>query len=475
MSTFTADSGLLIEGKWQQSSEREPVFDKFTGERIGEVSIGTSDDVDRAVAAAHRAFLTGAPPPYERSQILKRAGELIEKNQDAFRQTMIAETGFTRADVDNEIARCKQTLRLSAEEATRIVGEMVPLSVAPGQQDRIGFTLWQPIGVVAAITPFNSPLNTVTHKIAPAIAAGNSVVLKPSLYTPLTANLLCRALIEAGLPPEFLSLLNGPGAVGAVLAADERVRFIAFTGSTAVGRKLQAIAGLRRTQMELGSIACTIICGDADLERALPRVLSASFRKAGQVCTSIQRLYVADSRIAEVEKGLLDLLAKSEVGDPRRDNTLVGPMIDEREACRAQAWCEEAVAAGAKRIAGGARERAVLWPTVITDAPHESRVFKEEIFAPVVVIVPFKELDEVIRDINSTPYGLASGIFTRSIDAAFRAARSLRVGSVHINETSSSRVDLMPYGGVKDSGFGHEGPKYAIREMMEERLITLSL
>lgn len=476
MPTLSPHSGLLIEGQWRQSATRQPVYDKFTGEQIGDVSIALIEDVERAVTGADRAYLAGAPPPYARAEILKRAADLVEKNHAVFRDTMVAETGFTRSDVDNEIGRCKQTLRISAEEATRLVGEMVPLAGAPGQQNRIGFTLRVPIGVVVAITPFNSPLNTVTHKVAPAIAAGNSVVLKPAAYTPLTASLLCQVMIEAGLPPEFLSLIHGPGStVGAALAADERVKFIAFTGSTAVGRALQAIAGLRRTQMELGSIACTIICADADMGRAMPRVLGASFRKAGQVCTSIQRLYVAASRVAEVSEALVGLLAKSDVGDPRRDSTLVGPMIDEREAVRAQSWCEEAVAAGAKRMAGGKRERGLLWPTILGEAPHATRAFSEEIFAPVLVIEPFENLEDAIRDINATPYGLATGIFTQSIDAAFQAARALRVGSVHINETSSSRVDLMPYGGVKESGFGHEGPKYAMREMTEERLITISL
>lgn len=468
--------GLLIDGTWRNAGSRQPVFDKFTGDQIGEVSPASVDDVDLAVSSADRAFVRGAPPPYERSEILLRAANLVETNQETFSTTMIAETGFTQSDVLSEIERCKQTLRASAEEAKRLVGEMVPISGAPGQQNRIGFTIRQPRGVVVAITPFNSPLNTVTHKIAPAIGSGNAAILKPSGYTPLTASLLCQVFLEAGLPSGLLSLLYGPGdTVGKALATHPLVRFIAFTGSTSVGLSLQRAAGLRRTQMELGSIACTIVCADADLAAAMPRVLSASFRKAGQVCTSIQRLYVARSRLDEVTGALVNLIGKAKVGDPRQKDTFVGPMIDHREADRAMAWCEEAVADGAQRLAGGRRERGLFWPTVLVNAPMRSRVLNEEIFAPVVVIVPFDDLDTVIEDINSMEYGLASGIFTKSIEAAFKAARSLRVGSIHINETSSSRVDLMPYGGVKDSGFGHEGPKYAMQEMMEEHLITLSL
>lgn len=470
------ECGLLIGGTWRKTANRKLVFDKFTGEQVGDVSLASLNDVECAVSSANQAFVHDAPPPYERSEILLRAADLIEANKATFAATMIAETGFTQSDVANEIGRCKQTLRASAEEAKRLVGEVVPISGAPGQQNRIGFTIRQPLGVVVAITPFNSPLNTVTHKIAPAIAAGNSVVLKPSTYTPLTASLLCRVLLEAGLPAALLSLVYGPGdTLGQALATHELVRFIAFTGSTSVGLSLQKAAGLRRTQMELGSIACTIICADADLGIAMPRVLSASFRKAGQVCTSIQRLYVARSRVDEVTSALVDLVRKTKVGNPREKDTFVGPMIDQCEAERAMMWCDEAVAAGARRLSGGTRERAVMWPTILIDVPTQARVLNEEIFAPVVVIIPFDGLDTVIADINSMQYGLASGIFTQSIDAAFKAARTLRVGSVHINETSSSRVDLMPYGGVKDSGFGHEGPKYAMREMTEERLITFSL
>lgn len=470
------ECSLLIDGKWRKTSDRKPVFDKFTGDQVGDVSLASSADVDSAVSSAHGAFLHGAPPPYERSEILSRAEGLIEANKETFAATMIAETGFTQSDVTNEIERCKQTLRASAEEAKRLVGEVVPISGAPGQQNRIAFTIRQPRGVVAAITPFNSPLNTVTHKVVPAIASGNSVVLKPSSYTPLTASLLCQVLLEAGLPSALLSLIYGSGdVVGKALATHKLVRFIAFTGSTPVGLSLQKSAGLRRTQMELGSIACTIVCADADLKIAMPRVLSASFRKAGQVCTSIQRLYVARQKIDEVTNALLDLIRNVKVGDPKQKDTFVGPMIDGREAERAMTWCDEAVAAGAHRLSGGTRERALMWPTVMVDVPTQSRVLNEEIFAPVVAVIPFDELEAVIADINSMTYGLACGIFTKSIDAAFKAAQALRVGSVHINETSSSRVDLMPYGGVKNSGFGHEGPRYAMREMTEERLITFSL
>jgi succinate-semialdehyde dehydrogenase / glutarate-semialdehyde dehydrogenase len=473
---LTRECGLLIDGKWRTTSDRTPVFDKFTGDPVGDVSLPSSADVDFAVSSADRAFLRGAPSPYERSEILLRAASMVEANKETFAATMIAETGFTQSDVANEIERCKQTLRASAEEAKRLVGEVVPISGAPGQQNRIAFTIRQPRGVVLAITPFNSPLNTVTHKVAPAIASGNSVVLKPSTYTPVTASLLCQVFLEAGLPSTLLSLVHGSGStIGKALATHSLVRFIAFTGSTSVGLSLQQAAGLRRTQMELGSIACTILCADADLGIAMPRVLSASFRKAGQVCTSIQRLYVARPRMEEVKAELLDLIRKAKVGDPRHTDTFVGPMIDQREAERALTWCDDAVAAGAHRLVGGTRERGLMWPAVLVDVPAEARVLNEEIFAPVVVMIPFDKLETVIADINSMQYGLAAGIFTKSIDMAFKAARALRVGSVHINETSSSRVDVMPYGGVKDSGFGHEGPKYAMREMTEERLITLSL
>jgi succinate-semialdehyde dehydrogenase/glutarate-semialdehyde dehydrogenase len=427
------------------------------------------------VSAAHAAFRRGAPGPFERGAILERAAALLEKRADELVQTMQMEAGFTVSDAGGEVRRCVQTLKLSAEEARRLAGEVIPLAGAPQQGGRLGFTLRVPLGVVLAITPFNSPLNTVAHKIAPAFAAGNAVILKPASATPLTAFRLAEVLLEAGLPKGFLSVLAGGPQVADWLIADERVRFFAFTGSTDVGRSIQSRAGLRRTQMELGSIACTILCDDADLEKALPKVVNAGYRKAGQVCTSIQLLLVQRQVLSAVETRLATLVAELPYGDPMEEQTVVGPLIGEKEAIRVEGWVAEAVANGARQLAGGAREGAVLPPILLGSVEESMKVGCQEVFGPVVCIAPFDTLDQAIARVNATPYGLATGIFTNRLGDAFAAARRLEVGGVHVNETSSSRVDLMPYGGSKDSGFGREGPRYAVHEMTEERIVTFTL
>jgi len=439
--------------------------------------VGTADQAQagQAVAAAHAAFRRGAPGPYERGAILERAAQMLEPLTDSFVRTMQMEAGFTIADASGEVRRCIQTLKLSAEEARRLAGEVIPLAGAPQQSGRMGFTLRVPLGVVLAITPFNSPLNTVAHKIAPAFAAGNAVILKPSSATPLTACKLAEVLLEAGLPAGFLSVIPGSAQVAEWLIADERVRFFAFTGSTEVGRSIQSRAGLRRTQMELGSIAFTILCDDAKLGAALPKVVNAGYRKAGQVCTSVQLLLAHRSLAGEVERQLAQKVQALKYGDPSDPDTFVGPLISEKEAIRVDAWIEEAVAKGATRLAGGPRQGASVPPTLLAGIDDSMKVGCQEVFGPLVCIVPFDTLDEAIARVNATPYGLATGIFTNRLEDAFRAARQLEVGGVHVNETSSSRVDLMPYGGSKDSGFGREGPRYAVHEMTEERIVTFTL
>lgn len=466
---------LLIGGKWTAGDGPElPVLDKYALSTFARTKQASDTQVTAAVAAADRAFRSGAPAPYQRGAILDRAAELVAERRGTLIATMQAEAGFTVADAGGEVSRCIETLRLSAEEARRLSGDMIPLEGAPNQAGRMGFTLRVPLGVVAAITPFNSPLNTVTHKLAPAFAAGNAVVLKPSSHTPLTAFELCRVLVDAGMPEGFLSLVQGGGETARQLLADQAVRFFAFTGSTEVGRAIQAAAGLRRTQMELGSIAFTILCEDADLDRALPKIAGAGYRKAGQVCTSVQILLVAEPLRNEVEERLAELVGQLVFGDPQDPATVVGPLIAEREAARVEAWIDEAMSKGARQLVGGPRKGAVLPPTLLTDIDPSMRVGCQEIFGPVVCLSPFATLDEAIDRVNQTPYGLATGIFTNRLTDALGAARRLNVGGVHINETSSSRVDMMPYGGSKDSGFGREGPHYAIREMTEERVVTIS-
>lgn len=466
---------LLIAGEWTPG-EGKPftLLDKYTLRPIAEIATASQGQVRQVIESADQAFRTGAPTPHERGAILDKAAALVAERRATFISAMQAEAGFTAADAGGEVNRCLETLRLSAEEARRLAGDVIPLAGAPGQAGRIGFTMRVPLGVVAAITPFNSPLNTVTHKVAPAFAAGNSIVLKPSSNTPLTALKLVEALVDAGMPSGFVSLVQGGGDVARLLLADERVRFFAFTGSTEVGRSIQQAAGLRRTQMELGSIAFTILCDDADLERALPKVVGAGYRKAGQVCTSVQILLVNEQIYDDVRTRMARMVAELAYGDPRQPDTIVGPMIAEKEAIRVESWVEDAVARGATRIVGGKRDGAVMPPTLLADVDPSMQVASCEVFGPVVCLVPFATLDEAIGRVNATPFGLATGMFTNRLSDAFAAARRLEVGGVHINETSSSRVDMMPYGGSKDSGFGREGPHYTVQEMTEERIITIS-
>jgi acyl-CoA reductase-like NAD-dependent aldehyde dehydrogenase len=469
------DCPLLIDGRWQAGEgERIAVLDKYRLEPFAMVRAATVEQAERALDSAHAAFRQGAPTPYERGAVLERAARLVEERADDFVRTMQHEAGFTAADGRGEVTRAVETLRLSAEEARRLAGEVVPIAGAPKQAGRMAFTLRVPLGVVLAITPFNSPLNTVVHKVAPAFAAGNAVILKPSTNTPVTAYRLAAALVDAGMPAGFLSLVNARGAALQGLMDDPRVRFFAFTGSTEVGRGIQRVAGLRRTQMELGSIAHTILCDDADLDRALPKIVAAGYRKAGQVCTSVQLLLVQDRVMDTVAERLAALVAALPHGDPFAPDTVVGPVISEREAVRIEAWVEEAVRQGATRLAGGPRRGAVVPPTLLAGVDGSMRVGCCEIFGPVVCLVPFTTLDEAIERVNATPFGLAAGIFTNRLLDALKAAERIEAGGVHINETSSARVDLMPYGGSKDSGFGREGPRYAIHEMTEERVVSIS-
>ncbi|CCE04398.1 putative aldehyde dehydrogenase [Bradyrhizobium sp. STM 3843] len=464
---------LLIAGEWSDGERTVAVLDKYRLAPAMHAHLPGRDQVRACVTAAERAFQANTLSPYDRGVILDRAAVELEKRAADLVEVLRQEAGFPRRDAMGEIQRCAATFRLSAEEARRLAGEVVPMEGAAGQKGRIGFTIRVPLGVVAAITPFNAPLNTVAHKVAPALAAGNAVVLKPSLHTPMTSCIMAECLVAAGVPPGLMSVLHGDAEVADWLLSEPAVQFYAFTGSTEVGRIIQSKAGLRRTQMELGSIAHCVICDDADLDAALPKVVNAGFRKAGQVCTSIQVLLVQRALIDEVERRLTKLVAELPYGDPADDRTVVGPVVSEAAARRIESWIAQAEQKGARRLVGGERRDAVVPPTLLADVDRATPLGCQEVFGPVMCIAPFDTFEEAVARVNDTPYGLATGIFTKRLDKALQAARQLQVGGVHINETPSSRVDLMPYGGSKDSGFGREGPHYAIREMSEERIITI--
>jgi len=467
---------LLIGGAWVDGHESYPVINKYSGAVIGHAARATHEQVDAAVAAAHASFERTKLNGYERYQILMRACDLIEQRRAELAATITAEAGFPIADAQNEVTRAIQTFLIAAEEGKRLVGEVIPIENAPGHSHRMAFTIRVPRGVVCGITSFNAPLNFVAHKAGPALASGNTVVIKAPQATPFSAALLCQVLLDAGLPPGHINLVQGPGSeVGRWLIENQLIRFYTFTGSTSVGKQLHRDVGLRPIALELGSIAASIVCEDGDLDRAAPRIANSAFRRAGQACTSTQRLFVARSVLEPFLEKFVAAAAKLPVGDPSNPETAIGPMISDAEASRAEQWIREAVSQGARIVAGGQRSGAVLQPTILVDARRDMKILCEEIFAPVVSVIPFDSLDDAIAEVNATEFGLAAGIFTRDINIAMSAARRIHVGVVHINESSSSRVDLIPFSGVKDSGLGREGPKYAMQEMTEERLITISL
>jgi len=463
-----APTGIFIANTFRATNDSFAVSDKFHLTDIAQVNSATGGDIEAALTVAQN-YTNAVPKPYERSEILLRVRDLVAARRDQFQTVMTVEAGFPVKDANGEIDRALQTLALSAEEAKRLSGETIPFGGAPTGGGRLGFTLPVPLGIVVAITPFNAPLNTVCHKVGPAFAAGNAVVLKPSDKTPLTANLLAQCFADAGARDGALAVLHGGIPVAQALLADTRPHFYAFTGSTAAGRSIQSAAGLRRTQMELGSIAATIVLDDADIQAAAIKCAGSSFRKAGQVCTSIQMLMVAKSVRSAFKDAYLSSVKALVTGDPADPKTDVGPMISVEAAHRVATMIK-----GQPILHGGECDGALMHPTAIDAPASDAQVLSEEIFGPVTCLIPVDGLEDAITRVNATPYGLATGLFTNDLQSAMSAALRLDVGGVHINETCSSRVDLMPYGGTKDSGFGHEGPKYAVREMMENKLITIS-
>ncbi len=469
-------SGLLVNGAWRMSDHVIPVTDKYRHQVVAEVQGARAADVTDAVGAAASIQRSQPIPPHRRAEMLREAAALLEHRSDLVARVYVAETGFTRKDAAVELARAHDTLLISAEEATRLTGEMVPVEATPGSENRVAFTFRVPVGVVCAIAPFNAPLNTVVHKVAPALAAGNAFVLKPATATPLSSILLCQALLDAGWPAGYVNMVVGPGAeVGARLLSDKRIRYYTFTGSTRVGLRVKQQSGIAKTHLELGSSAATIVCADADLDLATRLIVRAGFRKAGQVCTSVQRVLV-DERVADaLSERLVSAVRELHVGDPNDPATDVGPMISIEEAERAVAWVEQAVAAGARIIAGGGSTGSLMEPTLLMDVPLSASLMCDEAFAPIVALRRFTRLDDAVEIANGTEYGLQAGVFTRNIDVAFDLARRLEVGGVMINDTSSYHADAMPYGGVKASGYGSEGPAYAVLDMTDPRIVVLNL
>lgn len=464
-----------IAGSWIDGQERIEVCNPFSGDVIDTVPKATADDVEAALAAAVRgAEIMAAISGYDRSVILRKASELMQQRADELATTLSSEEGKTLKEARAEIQRSVQTMELSSEEAKRLCGEVLPLDGGPGAAGKLGFTLRVPCGVVAAITPFNFPLNLVCHKVGPALAAGNAVVLKPASDTPLVALKFVEILLEAGLPPLGISCITGSGAtVGNALCADRRVRKISFTGSQEVGEQICRIAGLKKVTMELGSNSPLIVLPDADMEKVRAATISNGYANAGQVCISAQRLIVLEEFHEQLVASLKPAIEGITCGNQLTDGVQVGPMVRTSDAERVHKWIHEAVAEGAELVCGGELEGANVRPALLDNATPEMKVVRDEIFGPAVAILRAASIDDAIRMANDTSYGLSAGVFTQDIDAAMKFAKRIHSGNIHINWGPMWRSDAMPYGGLKNSGFGKEGPKYAIEEMTELKAVVI--
>lgn len=464
-----------VAGEWASGATTRQICSPFDGSPIAEVPVFDADDVDRAVTVAHEALRRDPIPTHERAAILDRAAVLLAERQESIARDLAREAAKPLKQARVEVQRAVSTLQFSAAEARTFVGEMIPMDAASAGVDHLGFVLRVPIGVVAAITPFNFPLNLVAHKIGPAIAAGCPVVNKPASQTPLSALNLAKVLFDAGLPMAYLSVVPGPGSViGDALVTNSDVAHISFTGSPEVGWDIRAAAARKRVGLELGNNSPLIICADGDWQAAAAAVKVAGFSHAGQSCISTQRILVADSIKDDVVSALVEEVSGLVVGDPLDEATDLSALIQPSETERVVAWIEAAVANGATVAIGGDRTpEGHVMPTVLVDADPTDDVCANEIFGPVVVVRGFSDLDEALAEANDSRYGLQAAIFTQDIDTAMTAATTLDFGGVLINEVPTWRADHMPYGGLRDSGNTREGPGWAIRELTEERLVII--
>jgi acyl-CoA reductase-like NAD-dependent aldehyde dehydrogenase len=467
---------FLVGGHWRTSPSIKEVRFPYTGEVVARVCQASDGDIEDAIRSAVAGFaVTRKLPSHARSAILYRLVSQMEKRSDEFVETLILEAGKTRGVAVGEFGRALETIRVSAEEAKRIGGEIVPIDVTPAGDGRIGIVRHFPLGPVLGIAPFNYPLNLACHKLGPAIAAGNSFILKPASATPLSALLLAEAVLEAGYPPEAFSLILCPGARAEKLVADPRIAFFTFTGSSEVGWHLKTIAGRKRAGLELGGNAAAIVHEDANLDYAAGRITVGGFANAGQNCISVQRVLLHQPIYEQALDMLLRKIEALAVGDPREAATDVGPMISEQAAADAFARVQDAVQEGARIVLGGTCQGAMFQPTVLVDTTPDMRVNREEIFAPVITVSSYQDFDEAIDRANGTDFGLQSGVFTQNVNRIMRAFESIEVGGLQVNDVSTFRVDHMPYGGVKGSGIGKEGPRYAIEEMTEKKLMVVNL
>lgn len=469
------DYSLFIDGRWVAGGAPLEVKNKYTGETIATIATARQTDVDAAIAAALRAkVIMAVMPAHKRADILLRTATLLREQSEDLAATIAAEAGkaikFARAEVD----RAQSAFTLAAEEAKRLHGETLPLDAVPSGEGYFGFWTRRPVGVIAAISPFNFPLNLVAHKIAPAIAAGNSVVLKPASTTPLTACKLVRILEEAGLPPGAINLVVGSGGtVGEWLITDPRIDKITFTGSPEIGRHILSVAGIKKVTLELGNASPVIIAPDADLDFAAKRCAFGAYYNSGQVCISVQRIYCQE----QVYEAFLDKFVVASkamvVGNPLDEAVDVGPMIAMKEVERIDSWVNEAIAAGAEKACGGRQDGPVYEPTVLTNVSAAMKVVREEVFAPVASVIRCKDFEDALQQADDSKFALQAGVFTKGIDRVFKAINRLNFGGVIINDIPAFRADHMPYGGNRQSGLGREGVRFAMEEMTNIQMVAI--
>ena len=468
---------MLLGGNWVDRADKIEVLNPFDGSVVDTVPQSSLADVEEALATAERgarvmADLTG----YQRYELLMKVADLMRERADDLARTITLEEGKILAEAQIEATRAREIIVLSAEEAKRLSGEVIPLDGAPGVNGKLGFTLRVPCGVVVGISPFNFPLHLVCHKVGPAIAAGNACIIKPATDTPLSALKLIELFTEAGAPPEAVQCLTGPGgALGNALCSDPRVRKITFTGSRDIGERICQVAGLKRVTMELGSNAPLIVMPDADPKRVAAAAAMSGFSNAGQVCISTQRVIAHNDIYGDLLDAMTDVAAGISTGDPLAEATGMGPMIREEDSERVASWVSEAASAGARVLTGGERNGQLFQPTVVADVRPEMKISYDEIFGPVVGVSQAPDIDTAIELANDTKYGLSAAIFTQNVDWAMQFVRKCESGNIHVNWGTQWRADLMPYGGLKDSGMGKEGPKYAVQEMTETKMAVFHL
>lgn len=468
---------MLLDGKWVDRSEKIEVIDPYDGSLVDTVPSADEKDVEVALSSAVKGFEEiKSLSVYQRAEILYKTVDLMKKKQKEIATLLARESSKTIHEATGEVKRCINTLMISAEEAKRILGETIPFDSFPGGEEKKGFYYRFPIGIILAITPFNDPLNLVAHKLGPAFAAGNAVVLKPASVTPLSALKLAELLMEAGLPPKALQVLTGPGnKLGKPLVTDDRVRMVSFTGGVEAGKKIAQLAGIKKIGMELGSNSPVIVWKDADLKKAVPSCVSGAFWAAGQNCIGVQRLYVHKDVYEPFKKAFIEQTEKYKIGDKLDEDCDMGPLITEGEAKRVQSWVKEAKEKGATILTGGKRKGAVMEPTVLENVSVDATIHHEEVFGPVVNMYAVDDFDDAIKKANSLPYGLHAAVFTENINLALKAAYGLDCGSVIINDSTDYRLDSMPFGGVKKSGIGREGIKFSLQEMTEPKVICFDV